>query len=118
MSRGAGHVMRAIEAAIELNPSRPLTTDCVCRRAYPTVETIEKKHRVAAVRAMRSFVRRREGMAIQIGRQLNLPGPGFLILFDENNRDIAVAHLRERAIWFDGDWPTFYAIKGLSPELR
>jgi hypothetical protein len=50
MSRGPGHVQRTILAMIEAEPHGAWTTDEIARRAYPG--TIDKKHRVAVLRAL------------------------------------------------------------------
>jgi hypothetical protein len=52
MSRGLGHVQRTILAMIEAEPHGALTVEEICPRIYPT-EAVEKKHRVAVLRAVR-----------------------------------------------------------------
>jgi hypothetical protein len=51
MSRGLGHVQRTILALIEADPHGAWTVEDICRRAYPD-GPVEKKHRVAALRAL------------------------------------------------------------------
>lgn len=51
MSRGPGRVERAILAAFAAEPDNAFTTDDLCQRAFPTVNRVEKKHRVAVFRA-------------------------------------------------------------------
>jgi hypothetical protein len=51
MSRGPGRIQRAIIAAFERCPKRSFTTDELVALAYPGVRRIEKKHRVAVLRA-------------------------------------------------------------------
>ena len=51
MSQGPGHVQRTILAMIEAEPHGAWTVEEICRRIYPT-EAVEKKHRVAVLRAL------------------------------------------------------------------
>jgi hypothetical protein len=51
MSRGPGRIQRAIIAAFKRYPKRSFTTDELVVLAYPGVRRIEKKHRVAVLRA-------------------------------------------------------------------
>lgn len=51
MSRGPGRIERAIAAAFEAEPDEAFSTDELCALAYPGVNRIEKKHRVAVIRA-------------------------------------------------------------------
>ena len=50
MSKGPGRIERAIEAIFAAEPDNAFTTDDLCDRAYPG-ERIERKHRVAVLRA-------------------------------------------------------------------
>jgi hypothetical protein len=50
MSRGPGRVERAIRALFDAHPDEAFVTDELCEHCYPGV-TIEKKHRVAVLRA-------------------------------------------------------------------
>jgi hypothetical protein len=51
MSRGPGRIQRAIIAGFERCPKRSFRTDELVALAYPGVRRIEKKHRVAVLRA-------------------------------------------------------------------
>jgi len=51
MSRGHGRVERAIRALLDEHPTHTLETDDFAEHCYPGV-TIEKKHRVAVLRAL------------------------------------------------------------------
>lgn len=51
MSRGPGRIQRAIEDAFRQNPSATYAVDDLATLAYPGVNRIEKKHRVAVLRA-------------------------------------------------------------------
>ena len=52
MSCGLGHVQRTILALIEADPHGAWTVEDICRRTYPG-EEVEKKHRVAVLRAFK-----------------------------------------------------------------
>jgi hypothetical protein len=51
MSRGPGRIERAIEETFTANPSETFTVDELVATAYPGTDEIEKKHRVAVIRA-------------------------------------------------------------------
>lgn len=51
MSRGPGRIQRAIEDAFRQNPRATYAVDDLAALAYPGVNHIEKKHRVAVLRA-------------------------------------------------------------------
>jgi len=51
MSRGPGHIERAIEEVFTANPSETFTVDELVAITYPGTNRIEKKHRVAVIRA-------------------------------------------------------------------
>jgi len=51
MSRGPGKIERIIRAVFAAEPDNAFTTEDLCDRAYPGVNRIEKKHRVAVLRA-------------------------------------------------------------------
>lgn len=51
MSRGPGRIERAVGAAFEANPSRTFTVAELAAVAYPDAPAIEKRHRVAVIRA-------------------------------------------------------------------
>jgi hypothetical protein len=55
MSKGPGRVQRAILALIAANPNGAWTTEDLCRAAYPGVNRVEKKHRLSALRALRTM---------------------------------------------------------------
>ena len=52
MSRGPGRIERAIFDLFEEHPEGAWTTADLCRLIYPTANRVEKKHRVAVLRAM------------------------------------------------------------------
>ena len=56
MSRGPGRIERAIYDLFEGHPEGAWTTEDLCRLVYPAADRIEKKHRVAVVRAMKTIL--------------------------------------------------------------
>ena len=50
MSKGPGQIQRAIRELLDAHPNEAFTTDELCECCYPGV-VIEKKHRVAVLRA-------------------------------------------------------------------
>lgn len=52
MSRGPGRIERAILDLIDKHPEGAWTTEDLCRLIYPTANHVEKKHRVAVIRAV------------------------------------------------------------------
>ena len=52
MSRGHGRVQQAVMTAFAGDPKAVFATDEICRAVY-AVERVEKKHRVAVVRALK-----------------------------------------------------------------
>jgi hypothetical protein len=61
MSRGPGWVERAIAAYFEAEPSRTFSTDELVEAIYHDVERVEKKHRVAVLRAADNVIKRMPG---------------------------------------------------------
>jgi len=55
LSGGPGRIERAISAAFAANPSMTFTVDDLAAIAYPGLDRIEKKHRVAVARAARKL---------------------------------------------------------------
>src|SRR5215471_16956411 len=53
MSRGYGRVEMTIARLFARNPTGNFTTDELVARVYPDVDYVEKKHRVAVLRAAR-----------------------------------------------------------------
>jgi hypothetical protein len=58
MSRGSGRIEQAIIAAFTTEPDNAFTVAELCERIYPGIDYIEKKHRVAIIRAAQSLGRR------------------------------------------------------------
>ena len=55
MSRGPGRIERAIHDLFDKHPEGAWTTEDLCRVIYPTANRVEKKHRVAVIRAMKKI---------------------------------------------------------------
>lgn len=77
MSRGPGRVERAIQAASDAEPDKAFTVEDLCLRTYPGLNRIEKKHRVAVIRAMRAAARRADRFGTMEARSAG----GTLILY-------------------------------------
>jgi hypothetical protein len=58
MSKGPGRIERAIEAAFTAEPHRAFTVEGLVLIAFPGVNRIEKKHRVAVLRAAHNVAKR------------------------------------------------------------
>lgn len=69
MSRGPGKIMQAILATLEGDRDNAFTVEELCQRAYPGVNRIEKKHRVAVIRGIRNVVSATPSFAIGGARQ-------------------------------------------------
>ena len=55
MSRGSGHIQRSILAVLETDIDGAWTLSELCQRVCPGIDRIEKKHRVAVARAIRTM---------------------------------------------------------------
>jgi hypothetical protein len=60
MSRGPGRIERAIAAILDGEADNAFTTEDLCERVYSGVNRVEKKHRVAVLRAANRLVKRRD----------------------------------------------------------
>lgn len=77
MSRGPGRIERAIEEAFVSNSSKTFSVEELCLVAYPGINRLEKKHRVATLRAAHKPARRL-GWS---GRRAERPG-GEIVFFN------------------------------------
>lgn len=59
MSRGPGRIERAIDAAFAAEPDGAFTVERLAGMAYPEAGRIERRHRVAVLRAARNVLERR-----------------------------------------------------------
>jgi hypothetical protein len=55
MSRGRGHVQQAILSLIHSDADGAWLLGKICERVYPGINRVEKKHRVAVARALRTM---------------------------------------------------------------
>jgi hypothetical protein len=60
MSRGPGRVECAIEAILTAEADNAFTVEDLCKRIYPRVRRISKKHRVSVLRAAKRLAQRRD----------------------------------------------------------
>jgi hypothetical protein len=81
MSRGPGRIERAIAAVLDAEPDNAVTTDDLCDRVYRGVNRIEKKHRVAVLRAARNLMKRRDTMACSESDTLG----GMMVFYNKDN---------------------------------
>jgi hypothetical protein len=78
MSKGPGRVSRAIEAALEAEPDNAFTVEDLCDRVYRGINRVEKKHRVAVLRAAKAIGARRPDLDWMTGEGLG----GALVLYN------------------------------------
>jgi hypothetical protein len=57
MSRGPGRIERTIRALLDANPDESFSTDQLCNRCYGRGGWMERKHRVAVIRAMHGVLK-------------------------------------------------------------
>ncbi|MBV9528199.1 hypothetical protein [Sphingomonas sp.] len=108
MSKGAGHVMRAILQVVDGEPDRSFDVDELCRRAYPDVAAIELKHRQAVIRALRRMVPLRSDLGLRAdGYRPGARGTRLLVVYRLGNRK-ALAHSESRT------WDSWYEAKQAS----
>jgi hypothetical protein len=90
MSRGPGKIERAIEAAFLKEPSRTFSTQELIPIAYPGRKAVEKKHRVAVLRAANKIAR----LLWWRGRRSERPGGEVVFSNLLDVRSYALGHLR------------------------
>lgn len=83
MSRGPGHVERAIKAAFDAEPKRVFTTEYLLIKVYERATKIEKKHRVSVIRAAKLVLKLESDWRMIRSR---LPGAP-LLFFNRNFND-------------------------------
>ena len=101
MSRGPGRIQRAIIAAFKRYPKRSFTTDELAVLAYPGVRRIEKKHRVAVLRATWRVASRYGRVALTMSGSWGI-GTGSPLLFVNQLDEVGWLHgcIRARLPWF------------------
>ena len=95
VSRGPGRVERVIAAALATEPDRAFTVQDLGERIYSGVNRMEKRHRVAIVRAMRSVAKRRAEIGVLEARSRGNP----LVIFTRTSLSAASAAARQDA-WY------------------
>ena len=91
MSRGPGRIERAIAAILDTESDNAFTTEELCERIYCGVNRVEKKHRVAVLRAANSLIKHRDNTGFQ--RCENLGGSRVYFNID-NVMSYAMARLK------------------------
>ena len=91
MSRGPGRIERAIAAILDAEADNAFTTEDLCERVYSGVNRVEKKHRVAVLRAANKLVKRRDNTGCR--RCENLGGTRVYFNID-NVMSYAMARLK------------------------
>jgi hypothetical protein len=79
MSKGPGRVSRAIEAALDAEPDNAFTVEDLCDRVYRGINRVEKKHRVAVLRAAKAIVARHPDLDCMTSE-----GLGTLVIFNRS----------------------------------
>jgi hypothetical protein len=91
MSKGPGRIERAIASIFDTEPGNAFTTEDLCERVYPGINRVEKKHRVAVLRAARTLMCRRDTLAAMVCENLGQTQ----VLFDCTNvMSYAMARLK------------------------
>jgi hypothetical protein len=88
MSKGPGRVERAIAGVFEAEPDNAFTIEDLCDRVYPR-EPVEKKHRVAVLRAAKNIAKRNSEIGTMTGQNL-----GGTIIFYTKCRVLSYAMAR------------------------
>ncbi len=81
MSRGPGRIERAIENTLR-DADRSYSTDELALIAYPGIATVEKKHRVVVLRALKNIADNKKRLRLWLWRDFNAQGRHFHLNFD------------------------------------
>lgn len=73
MSKGPGRIQRAIADAFDRDPDNALTIEDICTHAYPGINRVEKKHRVAVIRAVRTLALGDHCFSLRMTRKVGAP---------------------------------------------
>ena len=91
MSKGPGRIERAIAAVLDGEADNAFTTEDLCERVYSGINRVEKKHRVAVLRAANKLVKRRDNTGCMPGENLG----GTRVYFNiDNVMSYAMARLK------------------------
>jgi hypothetical protein len=58
MGRGPGGVERRLKEIFESEPNGVFSTETLCRLVYPGIKSVQKKHRVSVLRAIKNLAGR------------------------------------------------------------
>jgi hypothetical protein len=97
VSTGPGRVMRAIKTAFDRSPSATFTVADLARIVYPDAKRIERKHRVAIIRALNTGSR--SGTSFPGWASKKAYSSRTMIYYNRNNkrsREMMEARRRER----------------------
>jgi hypothetical protein len=91
MRKGPGWIERELAAIFDGEPDNAFMLEELCERAYPGVNRIEKKHRVAVARAAKNLAKRRTNLSWLHGDAVG----GTLVFFTwDNVMSYGVARLK------------------------
>jgi hypothetical protein len=65
MSKGPGRIERAIAGILDRSPDNAFTTEELCEKVYRTKQ-VQRKHRVAVLRAAASLAKRRDTLGVWV----------------------------------------------------
>lgn len=101
MSKGLGHVGRAVLAAFEDEPDNAFTTEELCERAYPLTahHLSERKQRVAVLRAVKTLMRHHPDLGVEAFREFMARGGPCAFYRQCNVLSYAMARLKTDEIW-------------------
>jgi hypothetical protein len=106
MSRGPGRIERAIEAVFAAEPDNAFTTEDLCDRVYNGANGVEKKHRVAVLRAVKNIITRRDVLGCYPSGRMG----GTLVFCDRTNvMSYAMARLKSDCAFYQDHDPRRYA---------
>ena len=114
MSAGPGHIMRAIATALErAEPWQAHSVEDLCREAFPGLAKIQKKHRVAVIRAMGRVAQGSGKYCFEYccRAQGDRPGAPHLIMFQRHNLQAITLALRGKGMWIADDWESYRHIR-------
>lgn len=103
MSKGPGRIERAIEAIFDAEQDNAFSTDDLCWRIYPGINSVEKKHRVAVTRAAWNVWRRRDAVACW-----RSDGLGGMSIWYDQTRVLSYAMARLKAFNYCGNDPRIH----------
>ena len=97
MSKGLGHVGRAIAAAFDAEPDNAFTTDELCQRVYKSEWATERSKRVAVLRAVKSLAVHRPDLDVTSTRKAYERGQEAVFYRRDRVLSYAMAQLKNYA---------------------